>query len=49
MTLLRALRRRNYRLFCAEQGISLIGRWLQRIAVPVYEQKGSLTWQSGSQ
>jgi MFS family permease len=40
---LRALRGRNYRLFFAGQGISLIGTWMQRIAVNwlVYRMTGS--------
>jgi MFS family permease len=33
MLLFRALRHRNYRLFFAGQGISLIGTWMQRIAM----------------
>jgi MFS family permease len=41
--LLRALRHRNYRLFFGGQGISLIGTWMQRIAVQwlVYRLTGS--------
>jgi MFS family permease len=37
--MLRALRHRNYRLFFAGQGVSLIGTWMQRIALNwlVYE------------
>jgi MFS family permease len=31
--IVRALRHRNYRLFFAGQGISLIGTWMQRIAI----------------
>src|SRR3954468_10667339 len=31
--LLRALRHRNYRLFFAGQGISLVGTWLQQVAL----------------
>ena len=31
--MVRALRHRNYRLFFAGQGISLIGTWMQRIAM----------------
>jgi len=40
----RALRHRNYRLFYAGQGISLIGTWMQRIALSwlVYERTGSV-------
>jgi MFS family permease len=39
----RALRHRNYRLFFGGQGISLIGTWMQRIAMPwlVYRLTGS--------
>ncbi len=39
----RALRHRNYRLFFAGQGISLIGTWMQRIALSwlVYRLTGS--------
>jgi MFS family permease len=33
MAMVRALRHRNYRLFFAGQGISLIGTWMQRIAM----------------
>jgi MFS family permease len=42
---LRALRNRNYRLFFAGQGISLIGTWMQRIALNwlVYELTHSAT------
>jgi MFS family permease len=42
---LRALRHRNYRLFFAGQGISLIGTWMQRIALNwlVYELTHSAT------
>src|SRR6266436_5943752 len=29
----RALRSRNYRLYCAGQGLSLIGTWMQRMAL----------------
>ena len=32
----RALRHRNYRLFFAGQGISLIGTWLTRFAMALY-------------
>ena len=31
--LLRSLRHRNYRLFFAGQGVSLVGTWMQRIAL----------------
>ncbi|MDA8169923.1 MAG: MFS transporter [Nitrospiraceae bacterium] len=31
--ILRALRHRNYRLFFAGQGVSLVGTWMQRVAV----------------
>ena len=31
--MLRALRSRNYRLFFFGQGISLVGTWMQRIAM----------------
>lgn len=39
----RSLRYRNYRLFFSGQGISLIGTWMQRIAMPwlVYHMTGS--------
>jgi MFS family permease len=39
----RSLRYRNYRLFFAGQSISLIGTWMQRIAMPwlVYHMTGS--------
>jgi len=41
--LLRALRSRNYRLFVAGQGISLIGTWMQQVAMGwlVYRLTGS--------
>ncbi len=41
--LLRALRSRNYRLFAAGQGISLIGTWMQQVAMSwlVYRMTGS--------
>jgi MFS family permease len=41
--IIRALRHRNYRLFFAGQGISLIGTWMQRVAMnwPVYRLTGS--------
>ncbi len=40
----RALRHRNYRLFFLGQGLSLIGTWTQRIALPwvVYQLTGSV-------
>jgi len=40
----RSFRHRNYRLFFAGQGISLIGTWMQRIAMPwlVYHMTGSV-------
>ncbi|HEY1814762.1 MAG TPA: MFS transporter [Kofleriaceae bacterium] len=40
----RALRHRNYRLFFAGQGISLVGTWLTRFAIPfeTYELSGSV-------
>jgi MFS family permease len=43
---MRALGSRNYRLFFAGQGISLIGTWMQRIAVSwlVYRLSGSALW-----
>jgi MFS family permease len=43
---LRGLRSRNYRLFFIGQGISLIGTWMQRIAVNwlVYRLTGSPFW-----
>jgi MFS family permease len=39
----RALRHRNYRLFFAGQGMSLVGTWMQRVALAwlVYELTGS--------
>ena len=42
-SLLRALRSRNYRLFVAGQGISLIGTWMQQVAMSwlVYRLTGS--------
>ncbi|TFG41680.1 MAG: MFS transporter, partial [Bacteroidia bacterium] len=42
-TIFRSLRYRNYRLFFAGQSISLIGTWMQRIAMPwlVYHLTGS--------
>ena len=41
--LLRALRSRNYRLFVAGQGISLVGTWMQQVAMSwlVYRLTGS--------
>src|SRR5512140_953194 len=41
--LLRALRSRNYRLFFAGQGVSLIGTWMQQVAMSwlVYRLTGS--------
>src|SRR5512138_3778839 len=40
----RSLQYRNYRLFFSGQGISLIGTWMQRIALPwlVYHITGSV-------
>lgn len=45
----RALRHRNYRLFFMGQGISLVGTWMQRMALQwfVYHWTGS-TWIMGS-
>jgi len=42
-TVFRSLRHRNYRLFFSGQSISLIGTWMQRIALPwlVYQMTGS--------
>jgi MFS family permease len=42
-TIFRSFQYRNYRLFFAGQGISLIGTWMQRIAMPwlVYHITGS--------
>lgn len=42
-TVFRSLRHRNYKLFFAGQSISLIGTWMQRIALPwlVYHMTGS--------
>jgi len=42
-TIFRSLRHRNYRLFFSGQSISLIGTWMQRIALPwaVYRMTGS--------
>lgn len=41
--LLRALRSRNYRLFIAGQGVSLVGTWMQQVAMSwlVYRLTGS--------
>jgi len=43
MSIARALSHRNYRLFFAGQGLSLVGTWMQRIAVSwlVYRLTGS--------
>jgi MFS family permease len=43
-TIFRSLHYRNYRLFFGGQGISLIGTWMQRIAMPwlVYHLTGSV-------
>jgi MFS family permease len=42
-TIFRSLRYRNYRLFFSGQSLSLIGTWMQRIAMPwvVYHMTGS--------
>ena len=42
-TVFRSLRHRNYRLFFSGQSISLIGTWMQRLALPwvVYRMTGS--------
>ncbi len=42
-TIFRSLKYRNYRLFFTGQSISLIGTWMQRIALPwvVYDMTGS--------
>lgn len=42
-TVFRSLQHRNYRLFFGGQSISLIGTWMQRIALPwlVYQMTGS--------
>jgi len=42
--MLRALRHRNYRLFFIGQGISLVGTWMQGVALPwlVYRMTGSV-------
>ncbi|MCL2760119.1 MAG: MFS transporter [Desulfuromonadales bacterium] len=44
--LLRALRSRNYRLFATGQGISLLGTWMQQVAMSwlVYRLTGSPLW-----
>ncbi|MFH1821558.1 MAG: MFS transporter [Methanobacteriota archaeon] len=44
MTIFRALRHRNYRLFFFGQGISLIGTWMQEVAIYwlVYQLTGSV-------
>ncbi len=44
--LLRALGHRNFRLFFAGQGISLIGTWMQQVALAwlVYELTRSPLW-----
>src|SRR5512135_3119426 len=43
---LRSLRNRNYRLFFMGQGISLIGTWMQNIAMGwlIYTKTGSPFW-----
>ncbi|MGD0340123.1 MAG: MFS transporter [Bacteroidales bacterium] len=43
-TMFRSLQHRNYRLFFTGQSISLIGTWMQRIALPwlVYHMTGSV-------
>ena len=43
-TIFRSLRYKNYRLFFSGQSVSLIGAWIQRIAVPwlVYRLTGSV-------
>lgn len=43
-TLLRALRSRNYRLFVAGQSVSLVGTWMQQVAMSwlVYRLTGSV-------
>lgn len=45
-TLLRALRSRNYRLFVAGQSVSLVGTWMQQVAMSwlVYRLTGSAFW-----
>ncbi len=44
--LFRSFRYRNYRLFFSGQSLSLIGTWIQRIALPwlVYRMTGSAMW-----
>jgi MFS family permease len=44
-TMLRSLRSRNYRLFVAGQSISLVGTWMQQVAISwlVYRLTGSAT------
>lgn len=44
--LFRSFRYRNYRLFFSGQSLSLIGTWIQRIALPwlVYRMTGSPLW-----
>ena len=48
--LLRAFRHRNYRLFFGGQGLSLVGTWMQQIAVSwlVYRMTGSALILGGS-
>ncbi len=43
---LRALRHRNYRLYFAGQSVSLVGTWMQRVAMSwlVYRLTGSPAW-----
>src|SRR4030042_2604479 len=43
-TIFRSLKYRNYRLFFSGQSLSLIGTWMQRIAMPwlVYHLTGSV-------
>jgi MFS family permease len=45
-TIFRSLKYRNYRLFFCGQGLSLIGTWMQRLAVGwlVYRLTGSALW-----
>ena len=42
--MLRALKNRNYRLFFVGQGVSLVGTWMQGVALPwlVYRMTGSV-------
>lgn len=44
--MIRALRNRNYRLFFGGQGVSLVGTWMQRVALSwlVYHLTGSARW-----